>query len=805
MTENRQEAQRHAPIAEAMRAYSEGGALAFHTPGHKQGLGAHALLRSLVTDEGLREEVSLMEELDDLHEPTMCIAEAERLAAELYGADRAYLMVNGTTGAIHAMLVGVLAPGDAVLVPRNAHRSVIGGIVLAGAKPVWMAPEVDERFGIPMGVAPSEVRRAVHEHPEAKAALLVYPTYYGVTTDLAAIAEILHDAGMLLLVDEAHGPHLRFFAADSGQPKQALDGGADAVAQSTHKLLGAMTQGSLLLTQGARIDDERIRAAASLLQTTSPNQLLMASIDIARMQMATEGRARWAEALRLADKLRAAVGDMPGLHCLGAADCQTPGASGLDRTKVTVDVTGLGLTGPEAEAWLRHNDTCKIQCELSDARNVLFLVTYADTEETIGKLITALRALVKERQGRSTTAAGVQMFGSSSAAEDAAAGLPPLPSVPETAADPRAAFFALKERVAFEKAAGRIAAEQVMFYPPGIPILVPGDRVTADAIRYICAMQVVGRKVVGPEDASLRTLLVLRNEETKASHSGGGAERMRGGEGSGVPSCEKGAQEVKGKLIIIEAGDGSGKATQTKALYDHLVRDGRTVHRVEFPDYASDSSALVRMYLSGKFGGHADDVNAYAASTFFAVDRYASYRTKWKAWYEAGDIILADRYTTSNMVHQAVKIEDEKEREEFLAWLWDLEFVKMGLPIPDAVVFLDMDPEVANQLIAARAKETGAKEDIHEKDKAYLAKCHAAYLGLAKKYSWKTVKCSENGQPRGIEEIHAEVYAAVAHTLAPLSEGGRTAKRWGESPVQQSKLHDVSSAGANDFIGGTSC
>ena len=729
MTESRQDAQHHAPIAEAMRAYSEGGALAFHTPGHKQGLGAHALLRSLVTDEGLREEVSLMEELDDLHEPTMCIAEAERLAAELYGADKAYLMVNGTTGAIHAMLVGTLAPGDIVLVPRNAHRSVIGGIVLAGAKPVWMAPEASERFGIPMGVAPETVRRAVREHPEAKAALLVYPTYYGVATDLAAIARILHDAGMLLLVDEAHGPHLRFFDESSGQPKQALDCGADAVAQSTHKLLGAMTQGSLLLTQGARIDDEHIRAAASLLQTTSPNQLLMASIDIARMQMATEGRTRWADALRLADRLRAAADELPGLHCLGAADCQTPGASGLDRTKVTVDVTGLGLTGPEAEVWLRHNEACKIQCELSDARNVLFLVTYADTEETIEKLITALRALVKERQGR--------------AADMAEDTLPSLPPVPVTAADPRTAFFAPKERVAFTAAAGRIAAEQVMFYPPGIPILAPGDRVTEDAIRYIRAMQAVGRKVVGPEDASLRTLLVLRES---------GAE-------------EKGRQEVKGKLIIIEAGDGSGKATQTKALYDHLVRDGRTVHRVEFPDYASDSSALVRMYLSGKFGGHADDVNAYAASTFFAVDRYASYRTKWKAWYEAGDIILADRYTTSNMVHQAVKIEDTKEREEFLAWLWDLEFVKMGLPIPDAVVFLDMDPAVANQLIAARAKETGAKEDIHEKDKAYLAKCHAAYLDLAKKYSWKTVKCSEDGQPRSIEEIHAEVYAAVTGVL----------------------------------------
>ncbi|MCI6283871.1 MAG: aminotransferase class I/II-fold pyridoxal phosphate-dependent enzyme [Selenomonas sp.] len=772
-----------------MRAYREDGAFAFHTPGHKQGLGAHPLLRDLITEHGLREEVSLMEELDDLHEPNMCIAEAERLAAELYGADHAYLMVNGTTGAIHAMLMGTLAPSDTVLVPRNAHRSVIGGLILVGAKPVWLAPVVDERYGIAMGVAPETVRQAVTAHPEAKAALLVYPTYYGVATDLAAIAGLLHDAGMLLLVDEAHGPHLRFFDASSGQPRQALDCGADVVAQSTHKLLGAMTQGSLLLTQGARVDDERIREAASLLQTTSPNQLLMASIDIARMQMATEGRARWADALRLADELRTAVNSIDGLHCLGADDCATPSAAALDRTKVTVNVTGLRLTGPEAEHILRYD--YKIQCELSDARNVLFLITYADTDATVGRLIQALQSLaetyrkseIPSETGASARASVLTKCATDELRKDGAAaqdGAPrdsnaiPFPPVPIAAVDPRTAFFAPKERLPFERAAGRIAAEQIMFYPPGIPILAPGDQITAAAIAYIRAMQRVGRKVVGPEDTALATAKVLKETDNERKEATG----------------------VKGKLIIIEAGDGSGKATQTKRLYDHLVADGRRVHRVEFPDYQSDSSALVRMYLAGKFGGHADDVNAYAASTFFAVDRYASYRTKWKAWYDAGDIILADRYTTSNMVHQAVKVEDEAQRDAFLAWLWDLEFVKLGLPIPDAVVFLDMDPAVAQRLIDARAKANGTAEDIHEKDKNYLARCYAMYRLVAARDHWIPVRCSENGAPRSIDAIHADVYEAVLRTLAPLSEGGRTAKRWGESPVQQDKPHDVSSAGA---------
>ena len=219
--------------------------------------------------------------------------------------------------------------------------------------------------------------------------------------------------------------------------------------------------------------------------------------------------------------------------------------------------------------------------------------------------------------------------------------------------------------------------------------------------------------------------------------------------------------EKKGKLIIIEAGDGSGKATQTKALYEHLCR----VHRVEFPAYAADSSMLVRMYLRGDFGGHAEDVNAYAASTFFAVDRYASYRMKWKKAYEAGAIILADRYTTSNMVHQAVKLTDREERESFLDWLWDFEFNKLGLPVPDKVVFLDMDPEVADQLIAARAAAQAQERDIHERDKEYLHRCHAAYEELAKKYGWTRVACSEHGEPRAIEAIHADVYAAIMSLL----------------------------------------
>ncbi|WP_407397875.1 dTMP kinase [Anaerovibrio sp.] len=219
---------------------------------------------------------------------------------------------------------------------------------------------------------------------------------------------------------------------------------------------------------------------------------------------------------------------------------------------------------------------------------------------------------------------------------------------------------------------------------------------------------------------------------------------------------------AKGKLITIEAGDGSGKATQTRALMEHLSKDGYRVIKVEYPDYKSDSSALVKMYLGGEFGEHAEDVDAYGASTFFAVDRYASFHLNWKQAYEEGSIILADRYTTSNMVHQAVKLTDPTEREDFLAWLWDFEFGKLKLPVPDVVVYLDMDPEVSDRLINERAAHNAdRKKDIHEKDTNYLHRCHDAYNWVADKYGWKKVVCSVNGKPRPVESIHDDVYRAV--------------------------------------------
>lgn len=477
-----------APIAEAMHAYERAGALAFHTPGHKQGLGAHPLLKELITAKGLREEVSLMEELDDLHEPTMCIKEAENLAARLYGADRAYFMINGTTGAIHTMLMAVLNPNDKVLVPRNAHRSMIGGIILAGAEPVYMNVDVDDEFGIPLGVSVATIKKTILANPAAKAIALVYPSYYGVTIDLAEVAAFAHQRGLVVLVDEAHGAHLKF---SDRLPRQALDLGADIVAQSTHKIVGSLTQTSILLAKGGRIDYERLREVASLLTSTSPNQLLLASLDIARLQLAESGRERIGYAVKLACALRTKINAITGLKTLEKEDM--PLEFNLDLTKITVNVRALGISGVQAEKYLRYE--CKIQCELSDAYNVLFIISYADTAEVGARLLLALKKLAANFKGR----------------QEIFAVKTKMPTVPKCTLSPRKAFFAPKTSVGFKDAAGKISAEQVMFYPPGIPILSPGDRITTEVLDYISAMHKLGLKVVGPKDTALKTIKVVQD------------------------------------------------------------------------------------------------------------------------------------------------------------------------------------------------------------------------------------------------------------------------------------------------------
>lgn len=510
-----------APISKAMEAYAGDGALAFHTPGHKQGLGAHPLLRRLITEAGLRQEVSLMEELDDLHEPAGCIKEAQELAAELWGARESLFVINGTTGAIQAMLVGTLSPGDKVLVPRNAHRSIMGGIILAGAVPIYIQPEIDTRLGIAMGLSVATVKQAIKEHPEAKALVAVYPTYYGFCCDLQRIGELLHEANMLLLVDEAHGAHLRF---GKDLPKQAIELGADVAAQSTHKLLGSMTQTSMLHIGSNRVESERIRQAASLLQSTSPNQLLLASLDVARLQMAQEGTQRVNRAVELAQWLRKKINEIPGLYCpgkeiwagqeagqimAGSEDLSDVGAVALDWAKVTVNLAGLDISGQEAELLLRHQ--WKVQCELSDPENLLFIISMADTQREADRLLQVLQELaVKHLATKTANKAGFGIAEEQGCKKaDNLCHMAEMP-VAVQRMKPREAFFAPIRTVALEKAIGCICGETIAFYPPGIPVLCPGEEITEALVEYIRFYQAKGMRLSGAVDSELKTIRVCQ-------------------------------------------------------------------------------------------------------------------------------------------------------------------------------------------------------------------------------------------------------------------------------------------------------
>ncbi|WP_414714893.1 aminotransferase class I/II-fold pyridoxal phosphate-dependent enzyme [Sporomusa sp.] len=476
-----------------MNAYVHDKVIPFHTPGHKMGKGMHRVLADLVPQKTLALDLALMEELDDLHEPHGPVKAAQDLAADLYGADHSYFVVNGTTGGIYAMILTIAGPGDKIIVPRNAHRSIIGGIILSGAIPVFMQPEVDNELGLAMGVTPATVARTLEQHPDAKGVLVINPTYYGVATDLKQIVDIVHSYNIPVVVDEAHGPHLKF---SDRLPVQALDAGADIVAQSTHKIIGAMTQCSLVHCREGRIRVPRLKAMLQLVQSTSPNYILLASLDVARMQMATEGHVLIDRAVDLANRARQEINKIPGLYCFGDEKLGNPGVHSIDPTKVTVTVKGLGIKGAEAERILRNK--YKIQVELSDVYNILFLITLGDTEREVAALVAALKDMAATHHGTRDFSDIHEIY---------LAGKYPQP--PEQVISPRDALFGNTCMVPFKDAAGMICAEIVTFYPPGIPMLCPGERITQEIIDYCHVLQNAGLHISGPEDYLLKTIKVV--------------------------------------------------------------------------------------------------------------------------------------------------------------------------------------------------------------------------------------------------------------------------------------------------------
>ena len=476
------------PLVEALEKYRKAGIYPLHTPGHKGGRGATASLHSLLGEKALASDVSLMAELDDIHEPGTCIKEAQDLAAKLYGAKQSFFAVNGTTGAIHGMLLGALEPGNKILLPRNAHTSVYGGLVLADLQPVYLLPDYSEEWNLSLQVTPEQVEAALSKDRDIKAVLITSPNYYGLAADLVKIAEIVHRHDALLLVDEAHGPHLGFSPL---LPPSALQSGADAVAQSTHKLVGALTQCSLLHIRGQRLEAGKVAAAMSLVTTTSPNYLLMASLDAARAQLAANGETMVEAAIQTADLFRKKLRTIPGLMVLDGTIIGNGGVVAWDKTKVTINVKKLGLTGVEVGALLRK---AGIAVELVDENNVLFFLTYADATQEFAKLADKIVAVIAAARRAKPRTATVSVY----------------QDLPKVSRWPRAAFFAVSETVPFAKAVGRTSAEKICFYPPGIPAVVPGEIITQSLQEYCQAMLALGIHLTGPRDSTLKTVQVIK-------------------------------------------------------------------------------------------------------------------------------------------------------------------------------------------------------------------------------------------------------------------------------------------------------
>ncbi|WP_035106431.1 aminotransferase class I/II-fold pyridoxal phosphate-dependent enzyme [Desulfovirgula thermocuniculi] len=456
-----------------------------HVPAHRQGQAVFAPWRR---HRGfLKMDLTELPGLDDLHAPAGVIAGAQELAAALFGADTTFFLVNGSTAGIMALVVALCGPEEELLLPRYAHRAVLGGLVFSGARPVFLAPDYLEDFYIPLPLKAETVAGAVRRHPAAKCLLAVHPTYYGLCGDLGAQAAAAHAAGIPLVVDEAHGVHFAFHEAF---PPPALACGADAAVQSLHKTGGSLTQSSLLHLKGARVDAARVKAALSWLQTTSPSYLLMASLDGARWQLAREGRRLLESALELASFLRREISRLPGLLVLGEEHLGGTGAARADPTRLVINVRRLGLSGYAVAGLLAREHGVLV--EMADYTNLVALVGIGTTRRDAEALRRGLKEISRRHAGSRP--------------------LPPppdLPPLPPARLTPREAWLAPCRYLPLAECAGRVSAEAVCVSPPGIPLVYPGEEITPEVIEYLKWLRAHVPAVQGPADPRLEGIRVV--------------------------------------------------------------------------------------------------------------------------------------------------------------------------------------------------------------------------------------------------------------------------------------------------------
>ena len=477
--------QENAPIYEALERLRKMRVVPFDVPGHKRGRGNPELAR-LLGEKCMSMDVNSMKPLDNLCHPVSVIRQAEELAAEAFGAAHAFLMVGGTTSAVQAMVLSVAKRGEKIILPRNVHRSVIGAMVLCGAVPVYVNPQCNDRLGIPLGMTVEDVKRAIEENPDAKAVLVNNPTYYGICSDIKTIVKMAHDHGMYCLADEAHGTH--FYFSDQ-LPVSAMEAGADMAAVSMHKSGGSLTQSSLLLL-GPNMSEGYVRQIINLTQTTSGSYLLLSSLDISRRNLALRGEAAFAAVTELAEYARKEINQIGDYYAFGREMVNGDSIFDFDPTKLSIHTLDIGLAGIEVYDILR--DEYDIQIEFGDFGNFLAYLSIGDRKQDIERLVSAL-AEISRRFGKEKVNLMTQEYVD-----------------PQVAVSPQDAFYADKEKVELKDAPGRISGEFVMCYPPGIPILAPGERVTQEIREHIEYAREKGCTLTGAEDLEIRHLNVLK-------------------------------------------------------------------------------------------------------------------------------------------------------------------------------------------------------------------------------------------------------------------------------------------------------
>jgi arginine decarboxylase len=480
------------PIIDALQEWVDKKHAPFYTPGHKRGVGMNSVLTANWGEAVFGWDLPELPGLDNLQAPTGIIEQAQILAAAVFGAQQTWFLVNGSTTGVMAAILATCGEGEKIILPRNIHSSAIAGIIHAGAVPIFINPEYDRQLDIAHSITPAAVKLALEQHPETKAVMVVYPTYYGACGDLAAIAEIVHIYKIPLLVDEAHGAHFGFHPE---LPPAALTMGADLTIQSTHKLLGSLTQSAMLHLNSNLIDPETIDRSLRLLQSTSPSYLLLASLDAARQQMALEGEKLMAKTIELAEIARARIDRIAGLSVV-KLDTFSPGCKYVDPTRLTVTVTGLNLTGFAADEILTSE--FGIVAELPSIQHLTFIISLGNRQPDIDRLVWGLNELATKHAEVPSPILG------SILANDLQHQV-----LTEMAITPRQAARSPQINVPNQQAIGRISAESICPYPPGIPILIPGEIITTDALAYLLQILDLGGELVGCSDPTLSNISVV--------------------------------------------------------------------------------------------------------------------------------------------------------------------------------------------------------------------------------------------------------------------------------------------------------